>query len=270
MDARVAEQVTLETKLRRAISADEFVLYYQPKVDLRSGCVVGLEALIRWNDPETGLVPPGNFIPVLEETGMIREVGYWVMQTAARQYDAWRASGVECPRIAVNVSALQLAASDFVTHLEQVLARYPEDGAGIDLEITESVFVEDLAGSIDKLAAARRHGMSVVIDDFGTGYSSLSYLSRLPIDGLKIDRSFVMRMVEDPQNTAIVTTIISLAHALDLEVVAEGVETPQQAQFLRLLRCNQIQGYLIAKPVPAPAIPELLGLRFTPSKLTPN
>ncbi len=270
MDARVAEQITLETKLRRAVGADEFVLYYQPKVELRSGEVVGMEALIRWNDPGSGLVPPGQFIPVLEETGLIRDVGVWVLERAARQYRDWCQRGISCPRIAVNVSALQLAAADFVPRLERVLAEYPEDGAGIDLEITESVFVEDLAGSMAKLDVARQNGMSVVIDDFGTGYSSLSYLSRLPIDGLKIDRSFVARMVEDPQSTAIVTTIISLAHALELKVVAEGVETAQQAQFLRLLRCDQIQGYLVARPLPEGELPELLTKRFTPSKLPPN
>lgn len=267
MNARVAEQLTLETKLRRAIEMDEFVLHYQPKVELRTGQVVGLEALIRWNDPVTGLVPPGKFIPVLEETGLIREVGNWVMERAAHQYNEWQLGGAESPRIAVNVSALQLASSDFVARLGRVLQAHPERGPGIDLEITESVFVDDLAGSIDKLRAARECGMAVVIDDFGTGYSSLSYLSRLPIDGLKIDRSFVERMVEEPQSTAIVTTIISLAHALDLKVVAEGVETVQQAQFLRLLRCDQIQGYLFSKPLPAEGIPELLTRRFNPSTM---
>lgn len=267
MNARVAEQLTLETKLRRAIEMDEFVLHYQPKVELRTGQVVGLEALIRWNDPLTGLVPPGKFIPVLEETGLIREVGNWVMERAARQYNEWHLGGVESPRIAVNVSALQLASSDFVARFQRVQQAHLERGPGIDLEITESVFVDDLAGSIDKLRAARECGMAVVIDDFGTGYSSLSYLSRLPIDGLKIDRSFVERMVEEPQSTAIVTTIISLAHALDLKVVAEGVETVQQAQFLRLLRCDQIQGYLFSKPLPADRIPELLTRRFNPSTM---
>jgi diguanylate cyclase (GGDEF)-like protein len=251
MNARVSEQLTLEMKLRRAIERDEFLLHYQPKVALKSGAVVGLEALIRWRDPESGLVPPGKFIPLLEETGLIREVGRWVLERAALQYHEWLNAGLAPPRIAVNVSALQLASQDFLTRLERVLMHYPAGGAGIDLEITESVFVDDLDGSIAKLAAARAHGLRVAMDDFGTGYSSLSSLGRLPLDALKIDRSFVIRMTEDPQSTSIVTTIISLAHALDLKVVAEGVELPEQARLLRLLKCDELQGYLIAKPMPA-------------------
>jgi diguanylate cyclase (GGDEF)-like protein/PAS domain S-box-containing protein len=270
MNERVSERLALETKLRRAIVQNEFLLYYQPKVELRTGDIVGLEALIRWQDPEKGLVPPGHFIPVLEETGLIREVGYWVFERAASQFREWSTAGVVAPRIAVNVSALQLGAMDFVPRLERMLEADPMGGAGIDLEITESVFVEDLAGSTAKLEAARAYGMSVSIDDFGTGYSSLSYLSRLPIDCLKIDRSFISHMVDDPQSAAIVTTIISLAHALELKVIAEGVETRQQAQFLRLLRCSQMQGYLVSKPLPAAQIPELLLKRFTPSTLPPG
>jgi EAL domain-containing protein (putative c-di-GMP-specific phosphodiesterase class I) len=190
-----------------------------------------------------------------------------VLERAARQYADWRSDGIAVPRIAVNVSALQLAAPDFVERLERVLDAYPEDGAGIDLEITESVFVEDLAGSVAKLAVARERGLKVAIDDFGTGYSSLSYLASLPIDALKIDRSFVLQMVDNPQSTSIVTTIISLAHSLELEVIAEGVETREQARFLRLLKCDEIQGYLISRPLPAAEIPPLLGRRFTPSTL---
>jgi diguanylate cyclase (GGDEF)-like protein/PAS domain S-box-containing protein len=266
MNARVAEQLALETKLRRAVEGDEFLLHYQPKIDLKSGTVIGLEALIRWNDPTTGLVPPGNFIPVLEETGLIRAVGAWVMEDAARQYREWSLAGLNPPRIAVNVSALQLAARDFSQDIERTLRRYPNASAGIDLEITESVFVDDLAGSIEKLAMARIRGMSIAIDDFGTGYSSLSYLGRLPIDALKIDRSFVVRMADDPQNTSIVTTIISLAHSLDLKVVAEGVETAEQARLLRLLKCDQAQGYLVARPLPAADVAKLFNFRFNTSE----
>jgi diguanylate cyclase (GGDEF)-like protein/PAS domain S-box-containing protein len=259
MNARVSEQLALETKLRRAIERDEFLLYYQPKIELKTSMVVGLEALIRWRDPDSGLVPPGKFIPLLEETGMIREVGRWVLERAALQYRDWVSAGHTPPRIAVNVSGLQLAAHDFVDRLERVLQHYPAGASGIDLEITESVFVDDLDGSIAKLQAARRHGLTVAMDDFGTGYSSLSSLGRLPLDSLKIDRSFVDRMTEDPQSTSIVTTIISLAHALDLKVVAEGVETLEQARLLRLLKCDQAQGYLIARPMPASDVVGLLG-----------
>jgi diguanylate cyclase (GGDEF)-like protein/PAS domain S-box-containing protein len=261
MNARVSEQLALETKLRRAVERDEFLLHYQPKVDLKTGAIVGLEALIRWRDPESGLVPPGKFIPLLEETGLIREVGRWVLERAALQYHEWVRAGHEPPRIAVNVSGLQLAAKDFVARLERVLMHYPDGASGIDLEITESVFVDDLDGSIKKLEAARRHGLTVAMDDFGTGYSSLSSLGRLPLDSLKVDRSFVLRMTEDPQSTSIVTTIISLGHALELKVVAEGVETAEQARLLRLLKCDQAQGYLIARPKPAEEIVSLLGTR---------
>jgi diguanylate cyclase (GGDEF)-like protein/PAS domain S-box-containing protein len=262
MNARVAEQMSLETRLRRAVEAREFVLHYQPKVELKTGAVVGLEALIRWQEPGKGLIPPGAFIGVLEETGLIGDVGRWVVEEAALQYHAWSKAGLSPPRIAVNVSALQLASRDFVAKLERVLQWYPAGESGIDLEITESVFVDDLEGSIDKLAMARAKGLGVAIDDFGTGYSSLSYLGRLPIDALKIDRSFVTGMTDDPQSTSIVTTIISLAHALDLKVIAEGVETEAQSQLLRLLKCDQIQGYLISRPVPPDEAAKLFARTF--------
>jgi EAL domain-containing protein (putative c-di-GMP-specific phosphodiesterase class I) len=254
--------MSLETRLRRAVEAREFVLHYQPKVDLKLGTVVGLEALIRWQEPGGKLVAPGHFIPVLEETGLIGEVGRWVLERAALQYHDWSKAGLSPPRIAVNVSALQLAGREFVSKLERVLQCYPAGESGIDLEITESVFVDDLEGSIEKLAIARAKGLGVAIDDFGTGYSSLSYLGRLPIDALKIDRSFVTGMADDPQSTSIVTTIISLAHSLDLKVIAEGVETEGQAQLLRLLKCDQAQGYLISRPVPPEEAAKLLPVRF--------
>ncbi len=259
MNERVAEKLTLETRLRRALEHEEFVLYYQPKVELRRGAIVGLEALIRWQPPGEKLVPPGVFIPVLEETGLIVDVGRWVLMSAAAQYTSWARAGLNPPRVAVNVSALQLGQPDFLRSIEETLASYELASRGIDLEITESVFVEDLEGNVSKLTAAREHGLQVAIDDFGTGYSSLAYLSRLPIDILKIDRSFVTRMTKNPHDTALVTTVISLAHSLECKVVAEGVELPEQAQLLRLLRCDQIQGYLIGKPAPAAEITACFG-----------
>jgi diguanylate cyclase (GGDEF)-like protein/PAS domain S-box-containing protein len=263
MHELVAERLTLETRLRRAVESESFELYYQPKVELKTGLTVGLEALLRWRDPVLGSVSPVQFIPVLEEIGLIHEVGRWALQRASAQYGSWIAAGFKAPRIAVNVSALQLAAAD----LEQTLRDCPHAREGIDIEITESVFVKDLAGSVAKLEAARRFGLRVAIDDFGTGYSSLGYLSRLPIDALKIDRSFIVGMAIDPQETTIVTTIISLAHSMDLEVIAEGVETIEQAHLLRLLKCDQIQGYLVSKPQPADEIQALLGKRFVFSAL---
>jgi diguanylate cyclase (GGDEF)-like protein/PAS domain S-box-containing protein len=262
MNSRVAQRLTLELKLRRALEQQEFLLFYQPKVQLNTGRVVGLEALIRWRDSERGLVAPGEFIPLLEETGMILDVGAWVLREAARQYGAWVGAGLQPPRIAVNVSAIQLSQPTFVESLERVLAEAPLAASGLDLELTESVFVDDLAGNIQKLHAARNLGLRIALDDFGTGYSCLGYLSRMPLDVLKIDRSFVASMTEDPQQMSIVTTIISLAHALDLKVVAEGVETPMQAQLLRLTRCDEMQGYLLAKPMPSEEAAALLTRTF--------
>jgi diguanylate cyclase (GGDEF)-like protein/PAS domain S-box-containing protein len=258
MNSQVAEKLKLETKLRRALSNDEFLLFYQPKVELKSGLIQGVEALIRWRDPDLGLIPPGKFIPLLEETELILAVGRWVIERAARQYREWRALGVAAPRIAVNVSALQLAQRDFISSLDAVLSAYPEAAEGLDLELTESVLMDDLNGNIEKLRAVKQRGLEVAIDDFGTGYSSLGYLSRLPLDALKVDRSFIDNMADDPQQMSIVTAIISLAHSIDLKVIAEGVETATQAQLLRLLRCDQIQGYLLARPEPPEKLLPLL------------
>jgi diguanylate cyclase (GGDEF)-like protein/PAS domain S-box-containing protein len=259
MNDRVAEKLRLETKLRRAVENQEFLLHYQPKVDLKTGRTTGLEALVRWQEPGGNLIPPVQFIPVLEETGLIVEAGRWILQRAAEQYTQWVERGLSPPRIAVNVSARQLAQDDFVATVDDVLARFPRARAGIDLEITESVFVDNLTDNADKLRSVRQRGLKVAIDDFGTGYSSLGYLSRLPIDALKVDRSFVVRMFDDAQDLAIVTTIISLAHALELRVVAEGVETQQQAHQLRLMRCDELQGYLAAKPQPPEEVEALFG-----------
>jgi EAL domain-containing protein (putative c-di-GMP-specific phosphodiesterase class I) len=262
MNSRVAEKLRLETKLRRALVNEEFLLYYQPKIELKSGQMVGMEALIRWRDPEVGLIPPGHFIPVLEETQLILQVGRWVIQRAAQQAAEWLELGHPVPRIAVNVSALQLAQRDFVSSLDAALARFPQASSSLDLELTESVLMTDFSGNIEKLRAAKERGLQIAIDDFGTGYSSLGYLSRLPLDALKVDRSFIDNMADDPQQMSIVTAIISLAHSIDLKVIAEGVETPTQAQLLRLLRCDQIQGYLLARPQPAEDVVKLLGKTF--------
>jgi diguanylate cyclase (GGDEF)-like protein/PAS domain S-box-containing protein len=262
MNGRVAERLNLETRLRSGIEKQEFLLHYQPKVDLKTGRVIGLEALIRWLGPDGKLIPPGLFIPLLEETGMIVEVGEWVMRQAAWQYADWTARGLNPPRIAVNVSPLQLGQPNFVAGVDAILNSYPHSNSGLDLEITESVLMEDLAGNTEKLRLAKAAGLGVAIDDFGTGYSSLGYISRLPIDALKIDRSFVLGMTDDAQQMSIVTTIISLAHSLDLKVIAEGVETAAQAHLLRLLKCDQIQGYLVARPQAAPDAELLLANTF--------
>jgi diguanylate cyclase (GGDEF)-like protein len=257
MTARIADKLSLENKLRQALEKEEFVLYYQPKVELETRAVVGVEALIRWNSPDKGLVPPLHFIPLLEETGLILQVGAWALSRAARDHRAWVEQKLKPPRVAVNVSAIQLRQRDFVGVVEQAII----DGVAptaIDLEITESLVMEDIKGNIEKLKAVRALGVNIAIDDFGTGYSSLGYLAQLPVQALKIDRSFIIRMGEDPNAMTLVSTIISLAHSLRLKVIAEGVETEDQAKFLRLLRCDEIQGYLISKPVPAEQLVMLL------------
>ncbi len=260
MNARAAHALTLETRLRKAVEQQQFVLHYQPMIDLATDEICGLEALIRWNDPETGLVPPMQFIPLLEETGMILEVGRWAMRRALSQRLAWHAGGLQPPRIAVNVSALQLQQRDFA---DMVLNAVRQEGGSpdaLELEVTETLLMKDVQASIVKLSILRERGIHIAMDDFGTGYSSLSYIARLPINSVKIDRSFIIGMAGGPQDMAIVTTIVALAHSLNLKVTAEGVETAEQSRLLKLLRCDEAQGFLFSKPLPAPEIEPLLRL----------
>ena len=260
INARVSEQVELESRLRKAVENGELFLHYQPKVDLMTSRVVGLEALMRWTGPDGQLVSPAKFVPVLEETGLILEAGRQAMAAATAAHRNWQARGLMPPRIAVNVSALQLRRRDFVADVRSALgAAAAVDGGGVDIEITESLLMHDVDESIRKLRELRDMGLHIALDDFGTGYSSLAYLSKLPVDALKIDRGFVHGMTERAGDTSIISIIISLAQSLRLKVVAEGVETEQQAQLLRLLRCDQAQGYLFSPPVPAPQIEARLG-----------
>ena len=248
LSERGSENLALENKLRRALENEEFVLHYQPKVDLETRRMTGVEALLRWQDPAGGLVPPAQFIPLMEETGIIVEVGAWVLRQACLDRSRWLARGFNAPRVAVNVSTVQLRRNDFVSMVEDAL-RVTGGAAGIDIEVTESLIMQDVADNIAKLVAIRDLGVRIAIDDFGTGYSSLGYLAKLPVETLKIDRSFISAMLDDPSAMTLVSTIISLAHALRLEVVAEGVESEEQAKILRLVRCDQMQGYLISKPL---------------------
>jgi EAL domain-containing protein (putative c-di-GMP-specific phosphodiesterase class I) len=245
-------------ELRRAVDAAEFVLHYQPKVDMRSGRITGLEALIRWNRPGQALVYPTSFIPLLEESGLILQVGTWVLHQAMIDYRDWTAKGLNVPAIAVNVSPLQLRHVDFIPHLKHALTGVGSNRSPLQIEITEGVLLENTPDVIRKLNELRCMGVRVAIDDFGTGYSSLRYLAHLPIDTLKIDRSFVTAMTEDPDDMAIVSSIITLAHGLDLNVVAEGVETEEQRKLLRLLRCDQMQGYLFSPGVAKDKVEDLL------------
>lgn len=251
MTETVAERLSLETRLRQALERGEFRLHYQPKVSLHDGRLTGAEALIRWQDPESGLVPPARFIPVLEETGLINDVGWWALRQAVEDARRWRKAGLPPVRIAVNVSPLQLRHPAFVPAAWRAIADDSMSPACLELEITESVIMDSIQHNVGVLQAIREMGVHIAIDDFGTGFSSLSYLSRLPVDALKIDRSFIVDMTAGPQGLALVTTIINLAHSLKLNVVAEGVETQEQAQLLRLLGCDEMQGHLCSPALPA-------------------
>jgi diguanylate cyclase (GGDEF)-like protein len=253
MNETVSAKLAMENRLRTAFDNNQFELHYQPKVSLASGKITGVEALIRWNDPDTGQVLPGHFIPILEEIGLIHKVGSWALRKAIADYARWRAAGLPAVRIAVNVSALQLRNAGFIDDIRQALSIDPHAADGLELEITESLIMENVKSSIDNLAAIRALNVIIAIDDFGTGFSSLSYLSRLPVDTLKIDRSFVVDMMVGQEGLALVSTIINLAHSLKLKVVAEGVETDEQARLLRLLGCDEMQGYLFSKPLPVDA-----------------
>jgi len=254
MNSRVAERLHLESQLHQALHNREFVLYYQPQIDLRTRQICGLEALIRWRCPQRGLVSPGEFIPLLERTGRIVEVGHWALQQAVADLNHWRELGLAAPRVAVNVSQMQLIASDFVEHVLAALG----DERAIDLEITESLMMRDTERSVAKLSTLRALGIGVKLDDFGIGYSSLSQLARLPIDTLKIDQSFIALMCEEADAMTIVSTIVGLARALRLGVIAEGVETEEQARMLSLLGCEQAQGYLYSRPVPPETLLDML------------
>jgi diguanylate cyclase (GGDEF)-like protein len=251
MTDTVALSVGIENRLRRALEREEFVLHYQPKVNIVSGKLTGAEALIRWNDPVSGLTPPDRFIPILEETGLIHDVGRWALRKAVEDHRRWRGGGLPAVRIAVNVSPLQLRNKNFVAEIQQAIGDAADAAEVLELEITESLIMQDVSHSIVSLLAIRALGVTIAIDDFGTGFSSLNYLAKLPVDTLKIDRSFVIEMVSGTGGLTLVSVIINLAHALKLSTVAEGVETEEQLRQLRLLGCDEMQGYLFGKPVPA-------------------
>jgi diguanylate cyclase (GGDEF)-like protein/PAS domain S-box-containing protein len=258
MNVRVADKLSLENRLRIAVLDEQFVLYYQPKVEIASNRIVGLEALIRWQSPDLGMVAPNEFVPLLEETGLILDVGRWVLKQAVKDYRRWEVAGLNPPRVAVNISPLNLRQPNFAHEVKLLAAQDAGSVLQLDLEITESLIMEDIEHSIVKLEAIRAAGIGIAIDDFGTGYSSLSYIARLPVNALKIDRSFIAGMTDSAHNMTIVSTIILLAHGLNLKVVAEGVETKEQLQLLRLLRCDEMQGYLFSPPLPSAEIERLI------------
>lgn len=252
------ERLTIERSLRDAISRDELRVYYQPRVDAETRRIKGMECLVRWQHPELGLVPPNQFIPLAEETGLIVPIGEWVLREACRQNQAWRDMGLPEISVSVNLSPVQFGTDDLYDVVMDGLQQAGLAESGLELEVTESMLMNDPKKTVEMLGRFKAAGIHISIDDFGTGYSSLSYLKRFPIDALKIDRSFVMNVTTDPDDAAIATAIILLGHSLKLSVVAEGVETESQLEFLRVLQCNEIQGYLFSPPVPADRAEQLL------------
>jgi diguanylate cyclase (GGDEF)-like protein len=250
LDARITERAMLRADLHLALQRGEFEMHYQPRVDARSGRVRSAEALLRWRHPDKGLVPPGAFIDILEEGPLIDEVGLWAIETACRQAAQWRTGGVQIGSVAVNVSTRQLHAPDFPERVISILRRCGLPASALELEITESIFVGGSADAIARLHALRDAGLRLALDDFGTGYSSLSYLHKLPIHVLKVDRSFVAELGVRDSALTLARSIVALARALDLHVIAEGIETLGQANMLRALGCDELQGYLFAKPLP--------------------
>ncbi len=251
MNERLLERLHIEDDLRKALERNEFVLHYQPQVDLRTGRMIGMEALIRWQHPQRGLVPPFRFISVAEETGLIVPIGAWVIRTACAQNQAWQQAGLGHLRVAVNLSTSQFTQPDLVQSIASILKETGLDAQYLEIELTESLMMTDVEHGIGILCELKALGVHLSVDDFGTGYSSLSYLKRFPIDMLKIDQSFVREITVEPDDAAIVMSIISLAHSLHLEVIAEGVETLAQLTYLRDNGCDEMQGYYFSKPVVA-------------------
>jgi diguanylate cyclase (GGDEF)-like protein len=258
MQEQVARRMALEARLARALAAEEFILHYQPKLALGTGRLVGFEALIRWREADGRLVPPNDFIPLLEESGMIVEVGRWVIRTSLADHRRWQQQGLHPPPVAVNVSVVQMREEDFVDDVLGILKGAAGDGApdaaaALEVEITESAAMENIQRTVGQVQMLRDLGVGVSIDDFGTGHSSLGYLAQLPVSALKIDRSFVSTMAEKAESASIVAAIVSLAHSLKLEVIAEGVETQAQAEQLGALGCDVMQGYLVSRPIDSDA-----------------
>ncbi len=257
MNARSLERLTLENRLRNALSRGELILHYQPKVDVTSGRIVGAEALLRWQSPELGMVSPGVFIPLAEETGLILAIGEWVLFSACRQSKALQEAGHGIVPIAVNVSSVQLRGKELLASISTALEETRLDPRSLILELTESMLMDNAKGAVDVMRAIKALGVQIALDDFGTGYSSLAYLKQLPLDELKIDKSFIDTVTTDSRDAAIVSTVVALAHGLGLKATAEGVETKAQLAMLGRLKCDQYQGFLYSKAVPAERFAEI-------------
>ena len=258
MDSRSLEHLTMEHQLHKALEQDEFRVYYQPIYDIKSKSIIGAEALARWIHPELGFVPPDKFIPLAEETGLIIPIGEFILYSACKQTKQWHKKGFTNFNIFINLSARQFEQYDLVEKLESVLARTELTPNFLEVEITESIGMKDAVHTIQILEELKAKGIHISIDDFGTGYSSLGYLKKFPIDTLKIDRSFIGDMEKDHDSETIVSLIISMAHTLNLKVIAEGVETKKQLTYLKKQKCDLLQGYLFSKPLPADEFEEIL------------
>lgn len=253
-----SDRLALETSLRYAIEREEFQVYYQPQVNLATGQIIGAEALVRWQNPNRGLISPADFIPLAEETGLIIPLGEWVLRSACIQAQAWSNLGFPPLRIAVNLSSRQFNQSDLSEQLIKILHQTRLDPQWLELELTESMVVQNVEATIARLHEIRSLGIQISIDDFGTGYSSLSYLQKLPFDTLKIDQCFVRQLDNNPKNAALTRAIIDMARSLSLKVIAEGVETLQELAFLCQNRCDAMQGYLFSRPVSADEFQQLI------------
>jgi EAL domain-containing protein (putative c-di-GMP-specific phosphodiesterase class I) len=258
MNARAVERQLLEDQLRYAIEREELLLHYQPKINLATGGITGIEALLRWRHPDRGLIPPGHFIAIAEECGLIVPIGRWVLREACRQAQVWTTAGLSPVCIAVNISAVELRTPGFAARVRGILAETGLPPHCLELELTETALIEDSRSTADVLRELKEIGVLLALDDFGTGYSSLSYLKRFPIDALKIDRSFVRHLTTDKDDAGIVTAVIGMGHNLHMRVVAEGVETREQLAMLQDYGCPQGQGYYFSRPVPAAEFGDLL------------
>jgi EAL domain-containing protein (putative c-di-GMP-specific phosphodiesterase class I) len=251
MSRAALERLTMEQDLRQALARDELLLYYQPQIELKTGRVLGAEALLRWQHHSNGMVSPGKFIPILEESGLIVEIGAWVLRSACEQIQAWQAEGLPGIKVAVNTSARQFLSDDFVHTVRKTVADTGIDISLLEVELTEGTLVEDVDTATEVMRQLHDMGITLAVDDFGTGYSSLSYLQRFPLHTLKIDQSFVRDIAVNKDSAAIATTIALLARNMKLNTIAEGVETAEQLALIRQMGCNEVQGYYFGRPMAA-------------------
>ena len=270
MDTHTLARLALESSLRHALDRNEFQLHYQAKMNLGTSRMTGMEALLRWRHPDLGMIPPAQFIPIAEEIGLIGSIGQWVIRTACRQNKAWQDRGFPPMRVAVNLSARQFNDENLVESITAILEETRMDPKCLELEITESMIMHNVGTTMRKLTALGSAGIRIAIDDFGTGHSSLAYLKRFPIDTLKIDRSFVSDLTRNTEDQTITATIITMGKSLDLTVVAEGVETQEQLDFLRAHGCDEFQGYYAHKPMPADEFAQLLQIEMDQLMIIPD